>query len=53
MTDLNSFINNEKKTISEIFNHNRPTLVTVRSEWSGGSHLMDLIIDRNRRREPG
>ncbi len=46
MTDLNNNINKDKKLKSKIFNYNIPTLIEVRAEWSGGSHLMDLIVNK-------
>jgi len=30
----------------EISNNQKLTLVEVRANWSGGSHLMDLIVNR-------
>jgi len=46
MTDLINYRNNEKKLLTEISNNSKPTLVEVRAEWSGGSHLMDLIVNK-------
>jgi thioredoxin-like negative regulator of GroEL len=44
MTDLNNYINKDTDMESKIFNYINPTLIEVRAEWSGGSHLMDLIV---------
>ena len=32
--------------MAEILNNQKLTLVEVRANWSGGSHLMDLIVNR-------
>jgi len=46
MTEVINYICNIKNETSEIFNRELPTLVEIRSEWSGGSHLMDLITSK-------
>jgi thioredoxin-like negative regulator of GroEL len=46
MTEVINYINNIKNQINGIFNREVPTLVEVRSNWSGGSHLMDLITNK-------
>ncbi|MFZ0453820.1 MAG: thioredoxin domain-containing protein [Ignavibacteriaceae bacterium] len=46
MTEVINYICNIKNSVGEIFNRELPTLVEVRSKWSGGSHLMDLIISK-------
>ena len=43
MTEVINNIFNIKNQDSEPFNRELPTLVEIRSNWSGGSHLMDLI----------
>lgn len=46
MEDVISFIYNEKISGNEIFNLELPSLVEVSSKWNGGSHLMDLIVNK-------
>ncbi len=46
MTEVVNYIYNTKNPVNEIFNRELPTLVEVRSNWSGGSHLMDLITNK-------
>jgi thioredoxin-like negative regulator of GroEL len=43
MTEVINYIFNIKNQTNEKFIRERPTLVEIRSNWSGGSHLMDLI----------
>lgn len=43
-TDVINYI--YKKTGNEMFNCEIPALVEIRSKCSGGSHLMDLIINK-------
>jgi thioredoxin-like negative regulator of GroEL len=45
-TDVINYIYKQRETNSEIFNQDIPSLVEIRSKWSGGSHLMDLIINK-------
>jgi thioredoxin-like negative regulator of GroEL len=46
MDDLINYKKNEKRLMTEISTNYYPILVEVRAEWSGGSHLMDLIINK-------
>ncbi|MEJ2615665.1 MAG: thioredoxin family protein [Ignavibacteriaceae bacterium] len=46
MTEVIDYINNIRNQASEILKKEIPTLVEVRSNWSGGSHLMDLITNK-------
>ncbi|MCW8810519.1 MAG: thioredoxin family protein [Ignavibacteriaceae bacterium] len=46
MDDLINYKKNEKRLLTEISTSCNPILVEVRAEWSGGSHLMDLIINK-------
>ena len=46
MTDVISYIYNVKNPSSKIFNREIPTLVEINSKWNGGSHLMDIIINK-------
>jgi thioredoxin 1 len=36
----------DNQKMAEISNNQKLTLVEVRANWSGGSHLMDLIVNR-------
>jgi len=36
----------EKQLLVKMHTNNKPAMVEVRAEWSGGSHLMDLIINK-------
>ena len=46
MAALNKYIDKEKDLENEISNYKKPTLIAVLAEWSGGSHLMDLIVKK-------
>jgi thioredoxin-like negative regulator of GroEL len=43
-TEVINYIYKHRDAVNEIFNRDIPALVEIRSKWSGGSHLMDLII---------
>jgi thioredoxin-like negative regulator of GroEL len=44
----NSIVANtkDKQKMTKISNNQKLTLIEVRANWSGGSHLMDLIVNR-------
>lgn len=46
MASIENNFNNDKVPENEILKYNIPTLIEVRAEWSGGSHLMDLIVNK-------
>ena len=46
MEDLINYKKNEKKLLAEISANCKPALVVVQACWSGGSHLMDLIVNK-------
>lgn len=46
MEDLINYKKNEKKLLTEISANCKPALVVVYACWSGGSHLMDLIVNK-------
>lgn len=46
MEDLINYKINKKKLLAEISTNCKPALVVVQASWSGGSHLMDLIVDK-------
>ena len=46
---MNDIINNsaaEKKLFNEISVNCKPAIVLVKAEWSGGSHIMNLILNK-------
>jgi thioredoxin-like negative regulator of GroEL len=45
MANIPSYMNDDKKLPAEFFNSSKPILIEVRAEWSGGSHLMDPIVN--------
>jgi thioredoxin 1 len=46
MEDLINYKKNEKRLLAEISTNRKPALVVVQACWSGGSHLMDLIVNK-------
>ena len=46
MEDLINYKRNEKRLLAEISTISKPALVVVQASWSGGSHLMDLIVNK-------
>lgn len=46
MQDLINYKKNEKRLLAEISTNCKPALVVVQACWSGGSHLMDLIVNK-------
>jgi len=46
MEDLINYKINKKKLLAEISTNCKPALVVVQACWSGGSHLMDLIVNK-------
>ena len=46
MKDIINYKKNEKRLLNGISTNSKPSLVEVRAEWSGGSHLMDLIVNK-------
>jgi len=46
MEDLINYKKNEKRLLAEISTNCKPALVVVQACWSGGSHLMDLIVNK-------
>lgn len=46
MKDLINYKKNEKRLLAEISANCKPALVVVQACWSGGSHLMDLIVNK-------
>jgi len=46
MEDLINYKKNEKRLLAEISANCKPALVVVQACWSGGSHLMDLIVNK-------
>ena len=46
---MNDIMNNsaaEKKLFNEISVNCKPAIVLVKAEWSGGSHIMNLILNK-------
>lgn len=46
MKDLINYKKNEKRLLAEISTNCKLALVVVQACWSGGSHLMDLIVNK-------
>lgn len=46
MNDLSNNSAAEKKLFNEISVNCKPAIVLVKAEWSGGSHIMNLIINK-------
>ena len=46
MENLNDYLTSEKQILNKDITRNKLALVEVQAKWSGGSHLMHLIINK-------